>query len=225
MKYLTRHLARASGLTTLRTLRLQDTQLPPKHLQMILGYTNNLQDLSYGYHLLISGEKLRCEELQSALDLVKGTLKHLKITCRFFTDGNQMAGECEGRFVSNHCTFKDFPVLSSLHISPEVLLGWHHDRAPEPEGVLPSSLIRLSLRPDYAEYGASEWEGADLERWLGTFFQSGSYRRHTPHWRTFEIWNTWPKDCIWIDYEEETYLNELLCSQNPEFELTVRDGL
>ena len=207
---------RASSLAMLKTLQLHDTELPPTCLQKSLRHMTSLQTLTYGYYLHVDDKGLNCEELQSALNLVKSTLKQLTITCRFFSENEKTRlREYEGAFVSGHCTFKDFPQLHYLHVNPEILLGWHHDEQPEPDTVLPPVLDTLSWRADYAEYIDSDWHGANIEWWLDDFIRSGRYRAYTPHWKRFVIWNVWSHKSTWIDHEEETYLR-ILCATNED---------
>ena len=71
-------------LASIKTLRLHDIKLSSSQFRGVLQHTPQLEDLSYECYLPMNGEALDCEELQFALDTVKATVKHLKISCRHF---------------------------------------------------------------------------------------------------------------------------------------------
>ena len=119
--------------STLTTLRLGESSMKPDTLAKLLSCTPALRRLDYEYWVRDQAFiTVDCASLSAALNSVKSTLEHLRFFCQLHSPGSVDVHE--------NCDFRDYPVLSSLHVSPAVILGGEASLWPRIEEVMPSSL-------------------------------------------------------------------------------------
>lgn len=182
---------------TLMTLRLYESSVKLDILAKLLSCTPALKRLDYEYWA--SDQTFNfvdCESLSAALDSVKSTSEHL----RFFRQVNSPEFEVHGK-----CQFRDFPVLSSLHVSPVTILGGKASIGPRIEEAITSSMEELCfVYHDLLLF----WSLKEMIPFLDDFFQ-GDWRTRTP--KLQRVYAT--DNQYWLDEYGKDYLR-ILCEQN-----------
>lgn len=203
----------------LKTLRLNESTIQPETLGKILRRTPALIDFSY-QHYIFCDHVLQGGKLQRALEEVKDTLTRFELTCWFFDDDRIYPWECTGAVVSGNLSFKEFPALKYLQISPAVLLGWYCKDAPNFSDVLPPSLVTLALHAGYDAYPDFEWTARELMRHFGDLLQTEQWRNIMPMLERCDLGNKYE----WFSEEKKEEMkslcgkNGIICSFNDQFE-------
>ncbi|KAI4952722.1 hypothetical protein J4E91_003194 [Alternaria rosae] len=154
--------------STLMTLRLYQSSVKPDILAKLLSCTPALKRLDYEYWASDQTFNfLDCESLSAALDSVKSTLEHLRFFCQMYSPEFEVHGKCH---------FRDFPVLSSLHLSPVMIQGGKASIGPRIEEAIPSSMEELCFVYDDL---LLFWSLKGMISFLDNFFQ-GDWRTRTP---------------------------------------------
>ena len=172
--------------STLTTLRLGESSVEPDTLAKLLSCTPALRKLDYEYWVRDQAFfTVDCASLSAALNSVKSTLEHLRFFCQLHS-----AGSVD---VYGNCDFREYPVLSSLHVPPAVILGGEASLWPRIEEVIPSSLEELCFVHDGL---LKFWSPKELIPLLDDFFQGG-WRVKTPKLqRVYATHNKpWKKAC------------------------------
>jgi len=184
--------------STLTTLRLGESSVKPDTLAKLLSCTPALRRLDYEYWVRDQAFiTVDCASLSAALNSVKSTLEHLRFFCQMHSPGSVD--------VFGKCNFRDYPVLSSLHVPPAVILGGDASLWSRIEEVMPSSLEELCfVDDDLLEF----WSPKELIPLLDDFFQ-GDWRARTPKLR--RVYATDNKS--WLDAYGTDYLR-MLSEQN-----------
>ncbi|KAF2115673.1 hypothetical protein BDV96DRAFT_54248 [Lophiotrema nucula] len=113
--------------TALKVLRLHETSVTPIALSSLLSTTLGLTTLGYDFCFDFDHE-LECQEMMSALEVVKSTLEDLQVSCQIWAQGS-FPEEFEYEYIVGHLDFHHFE-LTSLRISPCLLFGLSSDAAP-----------------------------------------------------------------------------------------------
>jgi len=155
--------------STLTTLRLGESSVKPNTLAKLLSCTPALKILDYEYWAWDQAFiTVDCASLSAALNSVKSTLVHFRFFCQTHSPGPV---DVYGKY-----DFRDYPVLSSLHVPPAVILGGEASLWPRIKEVMPSSLEELCfVHDDLLEF----WSPKELIPLLDDFFQ-GDWRAKTP---------------------------------------------
>jgi hypothetical protein len=190
---------------TLKTLRLLDASATPEGVGNLLACTPNLTKLEYEYCMPYDAH-LRRQHLGETLGHVKKKLEHF----RFYV---YIMGPSENidNYVIGQCPLQDFPVLSTLHISPHILLSWFPPEAQSLGDALPKHLKALCLNGDFAIAESNEWMGPELIQIASDFIEGGEWRAYTPELKAFYVENL--KEDEWLEPDEVTTLREL-CERN-----------
>lgn len=100
------------------------------------------------------------EGLMSIKNTVENLSLSLELCPAFFPIqwSEQKHGVFADALVPFHGFLKEFPLLQTAEIPPPILLGWHHDTAPNMADVLPSRLRKLCLRGDMDCVADYQWE-------------------------------------------------------------------
>ncbi|KAI4627197.1 uncharacterized protein J4E87_004539 [Alternaria ethzedia] len=180
--------------STLTTLRLGESSVKPDTLAKLLSCTPALRRLDYEYWVRDRAFiTVDCASLSAALNNVKSSLEHLRFFCQLHSPGSVD--------VYGKCHFRDYPVLSSLHVSPAVILGGEASLWPRIDEVMPSSLEELCfVDDDLLEF----WSPKELIPLLDDFFQ-GDWRARTP--KLQRVYATDNKS--WLDAYGTEYLRML----------------
>jgi hypothetical protein len=171
----------------------------PDRLARLLPCTPALKKLDYEYWTT-DKEFPVCESLSTAFDVIKSTLEHLRFVCHI-----KSPTVCAKFLVDGACHFHGFPVLSSLHLSPTVLLGCKPFFAPRIEEVIPPSLKELCFADDSL---GNAWDAKELTSVLYDFIE-GDWGATAPELQRVYIAN----NNRWFDETGENYLQNL-CEEN-----------
>jgi hypothetical protein len=191
--------------STLATLRLRESTVTPDRLARLLLCTPALKKLDYEYWTA-DKEFLVCESLSTAFSVVKSTLEHLRFVCHI-----KSPTVCAKSLVDGACHFHDFPVLSSLHLSPTVLLGCKPFFAPRIKEVVPPSLKELCFADDSL---GNAWDAKELTSVLYDFIE-GDWGATAPRMQRVYVTN----DNHWFDETGENHLRNLCEANGLEYDL------
>lgn len=156
----------------IKTLRFRTTHVLLHSPTDIMAFAPKLATLEYDYHIEQSdcehdtclgwgceaGLVLDAYDLASALDSVKNTLTHLKISYELYI---QLWPEPH---ITGHCSLKPLSKLKTASIPLGVLLGFDPANAPMISDVLPPSLIHLTLAKDVWYCESALWDNGGKQR-------------------------------------------------------------
>ncbi|KAF2874184.1 hypothetical protein BDV95DRAFT_604380 [Massariosphaeria phaeospora] len=205
--------------SSLRSLRLQESQLSPASLGLLLSPTMPILDLSVDY-LWNYDYDLDLIALRRSLETVKNTLTHLTFSCQTWSRRDTRPGlvDTYGRD-NNHilgaCSLRNFHALVSVQISPTILLGRFRRTAVAPAlaDVLPANLVNLCFRRDFGPassfYRSSEWPAREFLRHSTEFIQGRRWTQSHARLRRYDLARSAP----WFSKDQRETMR-LLCSEN-----------
>jgi hypothetical protein len=207
-----RHVELSRQLTSLTCMRLLESSIAPSTLAKLLTCTPALTHLEYDYHVYY-GNYLDSDELDVAFNAVKDTLDVLSFTCHVYSGECAMPEELEDPFVTGRYTIADFSKLSTLHVSPCILLGWETEDAPLLATVLPRTLQHICFHIEFNLFDVFQWKAPAVLVYLTEScagFRSGG---RSPSLKSLSFVNTgrWFRDDARTTLEELCQQEGMLC--------------
>lgn len=147
-------------LKALSSLRLHACGISLEILAQILELTPSLTSLHYDCWLAFSS--FNATRLESALALVKNTLKNLEVKLQFWSCENVQPFAYEATWIQGACSLKQMVALETISIPFNILSGWEHNCTWSFTDVVPSNITQITILGELGNYDYYEWAEEDV---------------------------------------------------------------